>query len=187
MRAVRRATWTGALPRSPSWSWYLRMTASLSIGIKASAGVCAAREAILFPPATGGVEPGSIRKGGRWVKMGTPPGHPPGMRYDPPATDPASETIERGVPVRSMPVSIPRAGVLVLIGLTVAGCGGGSPGELSNAEIEALYRARTDSARTRFTEADVRFVTGMIAHHAQALTMAGFAPTHGAGPSVRTL
>ncbi len=62
-----------------------------------------------------------------------------------------------------------------------------SPGAVSTAELEALYRARTDSARMRFTEADVRFMTGMISHHAQALEMAGFAPTHGAGPSVGTL
>ncbi|MFQ5691315.1 MAG: DUF305 domain-containing protein [Gemmatimonadota bacterium] len=54
-------------------------------------------------------------------------------------------------------------------------------------ELEALYRARTDSARMRFTEADVRFMTGMIAHHAQALVMAGLAPTHGASPRLRTL
>ena len=55
------------------------------------------------------------------------------------------------------------------------------------ADIEALYRARLDSARMRFTEADVHFMTGMIGHHAQALVMAGLAPTHGAGPSVRIL
>jgi uncharacterized protein (DUF305 family) len=55
------------------------------------------------------------------------------------------------------------------------------------AEIEALYQARQDSARMRFSEADVRFVTGMIAHHAQALIMAGLAPTHGASPTVQTL
>ena len=39
----------------------------------------------------------------------------------------------------------------------------------------------------RFTDADVRFFTGMISHHAQALVMSGLAPTHGAGPSVSTL
>ena len=42
---------------------------------------------------------------------------------------------------------------------------------LSPAEYEAVYRARTDSARMRFTEADVEFVTGMIGHHAQALIL----------------
>ncbi len=58
---------------------------------------------------------------------------------------------------------------------------------LSNAEIEALYWARQDSARMRFTEADVAFVTGMISHHAQALIMSELAPSHGASPSVETL
>lgn len=58
---------------------------------------------------------------------------------------------------------------------------------LSNGEIEALYRARQDSARMRFTKADVAFVTGMISHHAQALIMSELAPTHGASPAVETL
>ena len=57
----------------------------------------------------------------------------------------------------------------------------------SIAELEAIYRARTDSARMGFTAADVRFMTGMIGHHGQALVMAGLAPTHGASPSVQTL
>ncbi len=58
---------------------------------------------------------------------------------------------------------------------------------VETAELEALYRARMDSARMRFTEADVYFMTGMIGHHAQALVMAGLAPTHGASPAVQTL
>jgi len=55
------------------------------------------------------------------------------------------------------------------------------------AELEALYRARADSALMRFTEADVHFMTGMIAHHAQALVMSSLAPSHGASPTVQTL
>jgi uncharacterized protein (DUF305 family) len=58
---------------------------------------------------------------------------------------------------------------------------------LSPAQYEAVYRARTDSARMRFTEADVEFVTGMIGHHAQALIMSDLAPTNGASPQVQTL
>ncbi len=58
---------------------------------------------------------------------------------------------------------------------------------VETAKLEALYRARIDSARMRFTEADVHFMTGMIGHHAQALVMAGLAPTHGASPAVQTL
>jgi uncharacterized protein (DUF305 family) len=38
-----------------------------------------------------------------------------------------------------------------------------------------------------FTQNDVHFMSGMIYHHAQAILIAGWAPSHGAGPSVRTL
>ena len=62
-----------------------------------------------------------------------------------------------------------------------------SAGTGATAEMESLYWARRDSARTRFTDADVRFMTGMIVHHAQALVMSALAPTHDAGPAVRTL
>ena len=62
-----------------------------------------------------------------------------------------------------------------------------STASVSTAELEALYRARSDSARMFFTEDDVRFMTGMISHHAQALEMAHLAPTRGASPSVQIL
>jgi uncharacterized protein (DUF305 family) len=39
----------------------------------------------------------------------------------------------------------------------------------------------------KWTEADAQFMTGMIAHHAQAVMMAGWAPSHGASPAVRGL
>jgi uncharacterized protein (DUF305 family) len=38
-----------------------------------------------------------------------------------------------------------------------------------------------------YTAADVHFMSGMIQHHAQALLMAGWAPTHGASAAVRAL
>ena len=47
--------------------------------------------------------------------------------------------------------------------------------------------ARADSGRPPYTRADVHFISGMIAHHGQAITMAGWAPTHGANASVRAL
>ena len=62
-----------------------------------------------------------------------------------------------------------------------------APGELSAGEIEAIFQARMDSARMRFTEADVRFISGMIHHHAQAIVMSRLAPTHGASGSIQTL
>lgn len=58
---------------------------------------------------------------------------------------------------------------------------------MSMAELEALYRARQDSVLMRVSEADVRFMTGMIGHHAQALVMSGFAPANEAGPQIRIL
>ncbi len=59
--------------------------------------------------------------------------------------------------------------------------------KMTPAQIEALFKARSDSARMHFTAADVHFMTGMIEHHGQALAMAAMAPTHGAGPSLQTL
>ena len=46
---------------------------------------------------------------------------------------------------------------------------------------------QTDSARPRYTAADVHFMAGMIVHHAQAVLIAGWAPSHGAGPELRAL
>src|SRR3989442_4541566 len=51
----------------------------------------------------------------------------------------------------------------------------------------AIARAHADSARRPYTDADVYFMSGMIGHHAQAILMAGWAPSHGASASVRTL
>ena len=43
------------------------------------------------------------------------------------------------------------------------------------------------SGAAPYNPADVQFLAGMIGHHAQAIQMAGWAPSHGAGPSVRAL
>ena len=42
-------------------------------------------------------------------------------------------------------------------------------------------------AQTAYSPADVQFVGGMIHHHAQAIVMSKWAPTHGASPAVLTL
>ena len=68
---------------------------------------------------------------------------------------------------------------IAAVGLT--GCGGatagGSPGQPSPqaATVPPPYPAA------------VEFITGMIHHHAQAIYMAEWAPTHGANQSIRTL
>jgi len=48
-------------------------------------------------------------------------------------------------------------------------------------------QAKADSGRPPYTAADVHFVAGMIGHHAQAIQMAGWAPSHGGSAAVRTL
>jgi uncharacterized protein (DUF305 family) len=51
----------------------------------------------------------------------------------------------------------------------------------------AVARATADSLRYPYTQADIRFMSGMISHHAQAITMAKWAPNHGASPAVLRL
>ena len=51
----------------------------------------------------------------------------------------------------------------------------------------AIARARADSARLPYTKADIDFMNGMIHHHAQAITMSRWAPTHGADAAVQRL
>src|SRR3979409_2071337 len=48
-------------------------------------------------------------------------------------------------------------------------------------------QAKADGRRPSYTAADVHFVAGMIGHHAQAIQMAGWAPSHGASAAVRVL
>ena len=48
-------------------------------------------------------------------------------------------------------------------------------------------RVRADSLRRPYTEADITFMTHMMGHHAQAVRIAAWAPSHGAGPAVRRL
>jgi uncharacterized protein (DUF305 family) len=79
--------------------------------------------------------------------------------------------------------------------LALAACGGATRGATLPAPApvgeqgtrSAVARARADSARYPYTAADVRFMTAMVGHHAQAVTIARWAPTHGASAAVRTL
>ncbi len=53
--------------------------------------------------------------------------------------------------------------------------------------MSATQRARADSLRHPYVQADIEFMTNMIAHHAQAVVMAKMAQSHGATPAVQTL
>jgi uncharacterized protein (DUF305 family) len=67
--------------------------------------------------------------------------------------------------------------------LLVATCIAGS----SALAAQAPRPSAADSVRRDYTAADVRFMSGMIYHHAQAVLIAGWAPSHSARPAVRTL
>jgi uncharacterized protein (DUF305 family) len=54
-------------------------------------------------------------------------------------------------------------------------------------DVAAIAKAKADSARLPYTAADVHFMSGMIPHHAQAIVMASWAPTHDASPAIRRL
>lgn len=92
------------------------------------------------------------------------------------------------------PATLLLAGLLA--GVAAGGCAPAARGAPEAAPASAEYaqgpdaaraRARADSARRPYTTADIRFMTDMIGHHAQAITMARWAPTHGASDQVRTL
>lgn len=83
--------------------------------------------------------------------------------------------------------------MMMLIGVGFIACKSTEPAKSStsadeSSELEDLYWSRVDSARmASFTQADVKFMTGMIAHHAQALVMSRLAPKNNASPQIQRL
>jgi uncharacterized protein (DUF305 family) len=92
-----------------------------------------------------------------------------------------------------------RWSAVLVLGLVTAGCSQSSHSTqtpapqpaASSTQPHASYStaaaAEADSVRKTYTPADVNFMTHMISHHAQAIEMAGWAPSHGASPSVQRL
>src|SRR5881392_2577727 len=82
-----------------------------------------------------------------------------------------------------------------LVGAAVTSCKTAPSSAITTAPLSAaprssdaaIAKAKADSARYPYTAADIHFMSGMIGHHAQAIVMARWAPTHGASASVRTL
>lgn len=90
--------------------------------------------------------------------------------------------------MRPLPIKRIAAGLLACWGLAVCAAPAPAAAQASPmGDAAAIAKARADSARYPYTRADIDFMTGMIGHHAQAIVMAGWAPSHGASPSVRTL
>jgi len=54
-------------------------------------------------------------------------------------------------------------------------------------DMERLFWERQQEAKSRYTQAEVDFMTGMIGHHAQALIMSGMAPENAGSNAIRIL
>jgi uncharacterized protein (DUF305 family) len=82
----------------------------------------------------------------------------------------------------------PHRWILTCLVLTLAALGIETLGAAPQQSTQpAEPKARPDLVRQPYSEADVEFMAGMIPHHAQAVVMAGWAPSHGARPDVRVL
>ena len=57
----------------------------------------------------------------------------------------------------------------------------------AHASSSGLHPTPPGLGHLPFSDADVEFMSGMIPHHAQAVVMAGWAPSHGARPDVAVL
>jgi uncharacterized protein (DUF305 family) len=84
--------------------------------------------------------------------------------------------IDYGMPHRA-------CAALALIALTA--CAAAS--HPSSSSTVAAAPSPVDTSRRAYTASDVQFMTGMIHHHAQAVLIAGWAPTHDASASLRAL
>src|SRR5438093_12430339 len=69
--------------------------------------------------------------------------------------------------------------VYLLLVMATTACGG--------AATRGLHATPPGLGRLPYTDADVDFMAGMIPHHAQAVIMAGWAPSHGARTDVAVL
>ena len=73
------------------------------------------------------------------------------------------------------------------LGVVVAAIAIGIPSSRAAGQtpMTGVEQARADSIRRPYTAADIAFMSGMIAHHAQAVKMAGWAASHGASKSLQ--
>jgi uncharacterized protein (DUF305 family) len=90
--------------------------------------------------------------------------------------------------------ALPRTVAAVLLALVTCSCSRGATGAgpAVPADREAtMHQPAAEQLALGITQpwsdADIAFMTGMIPHHAQAVIMAGWAPTHGARADIATL
>ena len=181
---LRRAVRSGSQPFGPvprassatSSPWRASVLTVGSVGVWAAPDravrVTARQRAIREP----GGNLGSVRRGG--------------LRRSTSASMPLFIT-----PGKMTPLSIRIPVAALILSIRAAGCSSHhesirttpEPTTAAQSQQAAIAKAHADSLRHPYVQADVDFMTGMIGHHAQAIVMAGWAPTHGASPSVRIL
>jgi uncharacterized protein (DUF305 family) len=93
-----------------------------------------------------------------------------------------------------MRITFRTTSTLPLVLTAAVACASGTRGEYQKSApapiaggIRTSATDTTVDAQHAYTAADIKFMDGMISHHAQALLMAGWASSHGASPSVLTL
>src|SRR5260221_6163019 len=69
--------------------------------------------------------------------------------------------------------------LIVVLAVATAACAG--------VPARGLHATPPGLGRLPYTDADVDFMAGMIPHHAQAVIMAGWAPSHGARTDIAVL
>jgi uncharacterized protein (DUF305 family) len=83
--------------------------------------------------------------------------------------------------MRSSPI------LLLLAAASLSACAPRGGAARNPAPLDPAAQVRADSLRLPYTAADIKFMTEMIGHHAQAILISRWAPTHGADPEIRTL
>src|SRR5947207_8604097 len=128
-------------------------------------------------------QPRPVRDSGSLAILSTEPDWPP---------HPAGRAQRIGM----TPSSASRIAAALLATIAVSACATTNPAATHSSAAPVVPRptepayvaqARADSIRHPYTAADVEFMTHMIGHHAQAIVMSRWAPTHGASASVLTL
>lgn len=77
------------------------------------------------------------------------------------------------------------AGALAIV--AAAGCRSAARPPASHSVMPPDPVARPELVRQSYSPADVKFMAGMIPHHAQAVVMTGWAPTRGASPQLQLM
>jgi uncharacterized protein (DUF305 family) len=82
----------------------------------------------------------------------------------------------------------PMAVAALIAAFAVTGCAGTMQQSASTgAEPNRASTGPSATAAAKPNAADVHFMSGMIPHHAQAILIAGWAPSHGARPDIQRL